>query len=227
MMKTYFILSQKTWNNDLVKRLQQEFPEYQFIHISDREDFTQEHLQEINPEKIFIPHWSYIIPESIFENFECVVFHMTDLPFGRGGSPLQNLIVRGIKQTKISALRVEKGLDTGDIYLKKDLPLYGTAEEIYLRASGIIEDMIVDIIKDNLHPKPQTGEPVLFTRRKPADSDMAQLDDINTIYDYIRMLDAEGYPHAYLENNNIRFEFRRVSMKADGSLVADVKIYKK
>lgn len=223
----YVILSQKTWNNQLVERLQAKFPEDDFMQIAAKEDFTAENLQDIKPDKIFIPHWSYIIPESIFANYECIVFHMTDLPFGRGGSPLQNLIVRGIKQTKISALRVEKGLDTGDIYLKRDLPLYGTAEEIYLRASGIIEDMIVDIINDNLQPKPQTGEPVLFTRRKPADSDMAQLDDINTIYDYIRMLDAEGYPHAYLENNNIRYEFSRVSMKADGSLVADVKIYKK
>ena len=223
----YVILSQKIWNNQLVETLQTKFPEDSFMQIAAKEDFTADKLQDIRPDKIFIPHWSYIIPESIFANYECIVFHMTDLPFGRGGSPLQNLIVRGIKQTKISALRVEKGLDTGDIYLKRDLPLYGAAEEIYLRASGIIEDMIVDIINDNLQPKPQAGEPVLFTRRKPADSDMAQLDDINTIYDYIRMLDAEGYPHAYLENNNIRYEFSRVSMKADGSLVADVKIYKK
>lgn len=223
----YVILSQKTWNNQLVEKLQTKFPADSFMKIVAKEDFTADNLQEIKPDKIFIPHWSYIIPESIFANYECIVFHMTDLPFGRGGSPLQNLIVRGLKQTKISALRVEKGLDTGDIYLKRDLPLYGTAEEIYLRANGIIEDMIADIINDNLHPKPQTGEPVLFTRRKPADSDMAKLDDINTIYDYIRMLDAEGYPHAYLDNNSIRYEFSRVSMKADGSLVADVKIYKK
>lgn len=225
-MKTYIILSQKTWNNDLVERLQQQFPEHKFIHISTREDFTQEHLQEINPDKVFIPHWSYIIPESIWGNFECIVFHMTDLPYGRGGSPLQNLIVRGHKETKISALRVEKGLDTGDIYMKKPLSLYGSAEEIYMRASGIIETMIEEIIKTNPEPQEQTGEPVEFKRRKAADSDISGLNDLDSIYDYIRMLDAEGYPKACLTIGDVKYEFSRVQQKADGSLVADVRILK-
>ena len=64
-----------------------------------------------------------IIPKKIYSNYDCIVFHMTDLPYGRGGSPLQNLIVRGHKETKISALNVQSGLDTGDIYLKKKLIL--------------------------------------------------------------------------------------------------------
>ncbi len=51
-----------------------------------------------------------------FFNFNCVVFHMTDLPFGRGGSPLQNLISRGIYKTKISAIKVVKEIDAGPIY---------------------------------------------------------------------------------------------------------------
>lgn len=225
-MRTYIILSQKTWNNDLVERLQKKFPDDKFIHISEREDFTQEYLLEIKPEKVFIPHWSYIIPENIWANFECIVFHMTDLPYGRGGSPLQNLIVRGHKETKISALKVEKGLDTGDIYMKKPMSLEGTAEEIYLRASDIIEDMIEEIILNYPMPVSQSGEPVVFTRRKPADSNMSELTDLNKVYDYIRMLDAEGYPHAYIELNGIRYEFSRVSKKADGSLLADVRISK-
>ena len=32
--------------------------------------------------------------QEIHENYKCIIFHMTDLPFGRGGSPLQNLISR-------------------------------------------------------------------------------------------------------------------------------------
>jgi len=50
--------------------------------------------------------------------------------FRKGGSPLQNLIERGIKKTKISAIKVDGGIDTGDIFFKRDLDLYGTAEEI-------------------------------------------------------------------------------------------------
>ena len=181
----------------------------------------------ISPVKIFIPHWSYIIPSAIFERYECIVFHMTDLPYGRGGSPLQNLIVRGLTATKLSALRVEVGLDTGPVYLKMDLSLSGTAEEIFVRVNKLVGKMIVEIIQNNLQPVPQEGDPVVFKRRKPEQSDMSGLEKLEEIFDYIRMLDADGYPHAYIEKGEFRYEFTRASIKADGSIVADVKITKK
>ena len=46
------------------------------------------------------------MPSEIIRNYECICFHETDLPFGRGGSPIQNLIVRGFKTTKISAIKM-------------------------------------------------------------------------------------------------------------------------
>mgnify|MGYP002626334589 CR=1 FL=1 len=150
---TFVILSQKTWNDGLVARLQEKFPDDTFVRIASREDFTPEKLQNLRPDRIFIPHWSYIIPESIWGTYKCIVFHMTDLPYGRGGSPLQNLIVRGHKATMLSALRVEEGLDTGDIYMKRPLSLEGSAEEIFLRANEQIEEMIETMIQQNTPPE--------------------------------------------------------------------------
>ena len=175
---------------------------------------------------IFFLHWSKLIPKEIYENYRCVVFHMTDLPFGRGGSPLQNLIVRGFTETKISAIRVEQGLDTGDIYLKKDLSLYGTAEEIFLRAGVVMFEMMKEITENKIIPEPQKGKPVLFKRRTPEDGSIEHIDTIEQIYDHIRMLDAEGYPRAFLVNRTIKFEFSGATLKADGSICADVKISK-
>jgi len=149
---------------------------------------------------------------------------MTDLPFGRGGSPLQNLIERGIKQTKISAIKCVKELDAGDIYLKKDLDIsYGNAQEIYMRAGEIIAEMIDEIIKNNPKAIPQIGEIVEFKRRKPQQSNIKDLDDIKKIYDYIRMLDADGYPNAFLEHNNMRLEFKNARLN-NGKIKAEVEI---
>ncbi len=39
-------------------------------------------FMELKPRYVFFPHWSHIIPQDIYENFECVIFHMTDFPFG-------------------------------------------------------------------------------------------------------------------------------------------------
>lgn len=226
-MENILIVSEKSWNKELVSYLQSTMPQYAFYLISQKEDFTVERIGSISPVKIFIPHWSYVIPSAIFERYECIVFHMTDLPYGRGGSPLQNLIVRGLTATKLSALRVEVGLDTGPVYLKMDLSLSGTAEEIFVRVNKLVGKMIVEIIQNNLQPVPQEGDPVVFKRRKPEQSDMSGLEKLEEIFDYIRMLDADGYPHAYIEKGEFRYEFTRASIKADGSIVADVKITKK
>lgn len=226
-METILIVSEKSWNKELLDSLRLAMPQYSFCLISGKKDFTIEYVNNISPIKIFIPHWSYIIPSVIFEQYECIVFHMTDLPYGRGGSPLQNLIVRGLTVTKLSALRVEAGLDTGPVYLKMDLSLLGTAEEIFVRANKLIGNMIIEIVQNNLQPVPQKGDPVVFKRRKPEQSDMSGLEKIEDIFNYIRMLDADGYPHAYIEKGAFRYEFTRASIKADGSIMADVKIIKK
>ncbi len=223
---TYLIVSEKSWHKKLYESLASGV-QGEWLLINQRQAFTAARLAEIKPNKVFIPHWSYLIPDEIFTNYECIVFHMTDLPFGRGGSPLQNLIARGFERTKVSAIRVNEGLDTGDVYLQKELSLHGTAEEIFLRASKVIEQMIVEIIEQDLQSVPQQGEPVVFARRKPAEGNIVSLDSIEKVFDFIRMLDAEGYPKAFLEAGNFRFEFSRASLKSDQSIIADVRIIQK
>ena len=191
--------------------------------ITDPNELTLDNLTKLKPKYIFFSHWSYMIPKDIYQNFECVIFHMTDLPFGRGGSPLQNLIARGIYQTQITALKCTEVTDGGAVYLKKPLSLYGAAEEIYLRASTIVLDMIQEIMANGIVPKEQVGVPTCFKRRTRENGDIRSLTTLTQIFDYIRMLDAEGYPPAFLETEHFRVEFSRASIKKD-QVLADVKI---
>lgn len=194
--------------------------------INEKDRFTVDFVNEYNPDFIFFPHWSYFIPSEIYDNYNCVVFHMTDLPYGRGGSPLQNLIVKGHQETKLSALKVVKELDAGDIYLKEPLSLLGTADEIFLRVSKLIISMIIRIVENNISPYPQEGEIVKFKRRKKEDGDVSSLESLENFYDYIRMLDSDHYPSAFLETENFRLEFSRASLKKD-RIIADVRIFQK
>ena len=221
----YVVASSRVWRPSLPENLSNRTG-LKFISITRKEDLTPQPLETMSPRYIFFPHWSYIIPSGVFEKYECIIFHMTDVPFGRGGSPLQNLISRGIYETKISALRCVKELDAGPVYLKRPLSLYGSAEEIYLRASEIIEEMICQIIQEQPVPVEQTGEITCFSRRKPEQSDIAELISLKQVFDYIRMLDANGYPRAFLETEHFRFEFERAALKG-GQVIADVKITEK
>jgi methionyl-tRNA formyltransferase len=228
MKLTNIILSEKDWNRNLISILEIAHKNTNWLFINNKNDFNLDVLSKQNIDKIFIPHWSYIIPKEIYLNYECIVFHMTDLPYGRGGSPLQNLIVRGHTETKVSALKVVKELDAGSIYLKRDLSLVGTAEDIFKRANAIIAVMITEIISKNLRPKEQEGEIIEFKRRKPEESNIDKVEDLKTAYDYIRMLDAEGYPHAFLETSNLKLEFTNANYNTDDEIItAHVRIFKK
>ena len=225
-MNNYAFVGEKPWLDEIFDQLSKRENEH-WVRIKSKENFVPANLEHLSIQKVFVPHWSYIIPRSVWENFECIVFHMTDLPFGRGGSPLQNLVARGIKETKISALLVEDGIDTGRIYLKKPMSLLGTAEEIFIRSAAVIREMIEEILNTDPQPKEQQGEPTVFKRRKPTDSNIRQVDNLDALYDYVRMLDCVGYPPAFLETEFFRFEFSRASLKADKSIIADVRIIKK
>ena len=176
------------------------------------------------PRFVFFLHWSWIVPERVVETFECVNFHMTDLPFGRGGSPLQNLIALGYEETVMTAFRMTGGLDEGPVYLKRPFSLCGGAEEIYIRSSRLCAEMIHEILKNRPAPSHQKGEVTLFRRRKPAESEIPMdLKDLREIYDRIRMLDAEGYPHAFIRFGAFALTFRRAALY-DRKVVADVEI---
>ncbi len=192
-------------------------------YVGEREQLTLAKVRKLRPRYAFFLHWSWKVPAEILAEAECVCFHMTDVPFGRGGSPLQNLIVRGCRDTKLTALRMTPELDAGPVYLKRDLSLEGGAEEIYLRACALSADMIKKIARDGVQPLPQKGEPVNFKRRKPDESEIGKLDSLEHLHDFIRMLDAEDYPRAFLSHAGYRFEFTRSALY-DGRVVADVKI---
>ena len=221
-MADYVIATIKSWNINNGRKLAEQFPDHNFRIVTEKEELTYKTLSDIKPEFVFFPHWSWLIPEEVYEHFNCVVFHMTDLPFGRGGSPLQNLLVRGIYHTKITAIKVEAGLDTGDIYLKEPLDIStGSADEIFSKISDIVFGrMIPRFIEEKLLLMHQEGEPAVFSRRRPEQSEIPEGLSQRQIYDYIRMLDGEGYPAAYTKCRNGKVYYRNARL-IDGVVYAE------
>jgi methionyl-tRNA formyltransferase len=218
----YLVAGAKSWNRRVFDEVIARNPGH-WHFISSTQELNEERLRALEPRYIFFLHWSSRVPDEIIEHYNCVCFHMTDLPYGRGGSPLQNLIDRGHQRTKLSALRMSHEIDAGPVYLKKELSLDGTAEEILLRASYLAAQMIEFIIKEDPVPVDQVGEVVLFKRRRPAESEIPKVNSLSSIYDFIRMLDGEGYPKAFLEQNGFRYEFSGARL-SDDYLVANVVI---
>jgi methionyl-tRNA formyltransferase len=124
----------------------------------------------------------------------------------------------------LTALRMVHELDAGPVYAKRPLSLYGSAEEIYIRAGRLSCEIIADMVREGPVPVAQSGEAVVFKRRRPEQSAIpGDLSDLGALHDFIRMLDAEGYPQAFIEHGGFRLQFNRAALYG-GHLLADVKV---
>ena len=211
-MHKYIIATIKDWNIDQYNKSTYKKSKNWFL-VTDTKKLTFGYVKSIKPKYIFFPHWSKKVDTKIVNNYECVCFHETDLPYGRGGSPIQNLILRNQKKTIITALKMTDKIDAGPIYLKKQLKLNGSAQQIYERASKKVYKMISIIVKKKIMPIAQKGNVVRFNRRKPKQSILSKkTKSLSELYNHIRMLDAKSYPTAFIKYGNLRIEFKKAKI---------------
>lgn len=222
---SFIVCTVKPWNLAAFVRRTPAIPGSWHL-VQTRDELTPELLERIAPRYVFFPHWSWCVPIDMIGRFECIGFHMADVPYGRGGSPLQNLIIRGHTTTTMTALRMIEELDAGPVYLKRPLSLEGRAEEIFERAADLVYDMIGEIITRSTVPVPQHGEPVFFARRAPHESALPQDGSTPAIFNFIRMLDAPTYPKAFIDWGKWRIEFDHARVEQE-SVEARVLIRKK
>lgn len=217
----YLVAGVEDWNRE---QFENERPTVsgQWYYVDDPIRLERQVLA-VQPKYIFFIHWRWKVPPLITDQYECICFHMTDLPYGRGGSPLQNLIQRGFRETQLTALRMTQELDSGPIYMKRSLSLDGSAGEIYKRMSRLAWQMIREMIAQEPTPRPQVGEPTLFSRRTPEQSAIPADLSLAALHDFVRMLDAPGYPHAFITTRGYRLELAESTLDGD-HLVARVRI---
>ena len=195
----------------------------EILCIDKKDELTITTIKDFSPELIFFPHWSWIVPKQIYENFVCIVFHTAPLPFGRGGSPIQNLILNGYKESPVCALKMTSEIDAGPIYTHKKISLKGSLKEIFKELNIATNEIIDDLISYLPHPKEQKGLVVKFNRLKRKDNLLPSDISIEKIYDRIRMLDYETYPKAFINYGKLKFEFVDAIL-VDGEIVCKTRI---
>ena len=193
----FLFCAYREWSIKLYEKLSKKHNN--FVLLNSPKKLTFSFVKKLNPEFIFFPDWSWIIPEKITSNYKCVCFHESNLPKFRGGSPLQNQIIRGITKTKTTAFFMSKGIDEGDIILQRDLSLNGSINEIFLRMIENDFKIIEKIILGNYKLTKQKGRRSVFKRRKPDESELDSLPhSLEYFYNFIRMLD-DPYPNAFIK----------------------------
>ena len=196
------------------------------LDIREKTDLSFDVLQKFQADLVFFPHWNWIVEKEIFSNFKCIAFHTAPLPYGRGGSPIQNLIQRGHTKSPVSALAMSDGIDNGPIYDQEDISLEGSLSEILKRLDSVTNILMRRLVEHLPKPKDQVGDPKIFRRLGHSDNEISFDANFEEVYNAIRMLDDPSYPCAYLTLRHILIEFSEIN-KVNDELFCRVRISKK
>lgn len=108
-----------------VKAQAYDIPVYQPVKI--REEKSVQMIRDYNPDVIVVAAYGQILPESILNipKYGCINIHASLLPKYRGAAPIERAIIDGEVMTGVTTMYMEKGLDTGDMIEKAEVPITG------------------------------------------------------------------------------------------------------
>ncbi len=115
-----------------------------------RDGSALEIIKQLQPELMVVVAYGKILPQEILDypKYGCINGHASLLPKYRGASPIQWCIVCGEKETGITIMKMDAGMDTGDIISSVTVPIgeEETAEELFDRLADISADLTVDTV---------------------------------------------------------------------------------
>jgi len=124
----------------------------------------QSRLSSINPEAIIVVGYGRMIPQWMLDlpRFGNINLHASLLPKYRGAAPIQWAIARGESVTGVTTMRIDSGLDTGNILLQKEESITSgdTAETLASRLAALGADLLIETLRGlqtaEVPPRPQS-----------------------------------------------------------------------
>ena len=138
-----------------VKKAAQEYniPVYQPLSLRKGEDAEagMKVLKELSPDLIVVTAYGQILPEEILNlpKYGCINIHASLLPAYRGAAPINWCILNGETKTGVTSMQMDKGLDTGDMLLRRETEIgeNETYQELYDRLAVMGGEVLADTLK--------------------------------------------------------------------------------
>lgn len=164
-------------------------------------------IKEVNPDLIVVVAYGKILPKEIIDipKYGIINVHSSLLPKYRGASPIHSAILNGDKESGVSIMYIEEGLDSGDVILKETCEIteddtLGTLHDRLKELGAIgLEKALKLIEAEEVKAEKQDDSKATFV--KPITKEQAKIDWNNTkevIFNQIRGLNP--FPGAYTHN---------------------------
>ena len=156
----------------------------------------------------FISCTKIVTPDGLKKSKSNIECHPSDLPNGRGFSPIAWEILNNSDQIVFTLFEADEKVDNGKIYFKKSIDLIGTElnNEIKIIQADTTYSMILEYIDNYPHNTSyeQEGEETYYPRRTPSDSELDIKQSIESQFNLFRIVDNDLYP-AYFKYKNRKY----------------------
>ncbi|WP_297943747.1 methionyl-tRNA formyltransferase [uncultured Campylobacter sp.] len=159
-------------------------------------------LKAFSPDFIVVAAYGKILPQSVLDVATCINLHASILPKYRGASPIQSAILSGEKQTGVTAMLMDAGLDTGDMLDFICTPCESKmSSELFSELGELGGKLIVKVLRNFENLKPQKQDDAQATHCKKiskSDGLFSFEESARQIYNKFRALTP--WPGIYLAN---------------------------
>ncbi len=174
--------------------------------LSDESFLTR--LREIHPDVIVVVAYGRILPETVLNlpKYGCINAHASLLPKYRGAAPMQRAIMDGESETGVTIMKMDKGLDTGDMMLTLKTPITDTdnLETVHDRLAEMSGDAILQALEllktETATYEKQDGDKATYAEKITKDDEIIDFNKAaREISCQIRALSP--FPYAYCKYN--------------------------
>jgi len=173
---------------------------------------AQRILEALTPDAVVVVAYGRILPEALLSipRLGCVCAHASLLPKYRGAGPIQWAVLNGERETGITTMLMDKGIDTGDILLAERTPLLPdeAAGELEARLSQIAGPLLCETLTGledgSLRPRPQQGKATYAPMLKKELSPLDFSRQAEQLYNQVRGLQPWPVAHFSLDGKRVR-----------------------
>lgn len=173
---------------------------YQPLNLRSPE--TEKEIKSLNPDYIVVAAYGQILPKNILDIAPCINLHASILPYYRGASPIQQALLNGDKETGVTAMLMDVGLDTGDILKISKLPIPEgmMVEELFEALTHCAADLTLNVLKNfkSLVPQKQDDEVATHCAKISKENGLVVFDDAISLYNRYRAYTP--WPGVYLQS---------------------------
>ena len=172
---------------------------------------AQDELRSLKADIAVVAAYGLILPKAVLDIFPkgVINIHASLLPRWRGAAPIQRAIEAGDKKSGVTIMRVDEGLDTGDMLLKGEVEIdeNTTGEILHDKLAEIGKTLILQALRNIDSLKPEKQDDSLACYAKKLEKSEAKLDFNRPADELERKIRAfNPYPGAYFEYNGERFK---------------------